>query len=878
MIPTTTHVSFIADGIRVHFPFEPYDTQREYVQSVVQALNRRENALLESPTGTGKTLSLLCSTLAWLQSRTGQTPMVYYTSRTHMQLAQAAREMKRSAYARNPAVVIGSRAQLCLNDEVKQQAGDNLINRACRNAITKNSCQYYTNYEQKLESINVEDVNDIEDLNKFGKSHQCCPYYASKKIAETKASIVFMPYNYLLDTSLKKSVPLKLEHSIIIFDEAHNIEGALKDAASGDFTQHCLSIIQDSCLKLPSKLSEAITRERYGLTRSGYNPAEKRVSVVDEFKTKSNSKTKEKEQKPNFIEELAENLTTDRLQQVNTCVEALRIEIRKSMEPDKVYSTDLLFDAFQGAGVTFSTSNNIATTLDSMSSFWSVAGVMNPVTVARFVTACSNLGRVISLLYPDSCLSATRQVNHTRRLRDNYKIYLEGHYKQNTIIINSELIGWTLHLWCLHPAIGLYRVIGESTISGPTSIIVTSGTLAPMKPIEQSLGIKFPIMKEFKHVIGPDQLKVMVLGKSPNSYSLDSCHDENKKPQFPVELGRTLKLLFHSLPYGSLVFFPSYALMHRVTDCWKNRTTIWTEMCRSSSIFIEGKDQETFMRDVKAFKNKVEARSRAVFIGVCRGKLSEGVNLEDNYCRTVIMIGLPYSNHTDPKINATRKFHDSLHERGGQVWYSQQMARALNQTIGRIIRSKDDFGMLILCDPRFPTYRHCLSGWVREYFPAKLTDPKDMLEEAKNFFLLHGIAEFNLSSQGSSACTGNDMGAFEFDSAAKRHKGTNGTVSSVSQPTSKSVSNPQTNTSKDLAQQRARVHQQRQVPVDRNGNPTTLGGLMSKGISRGKQAKKCVQKTDRGVQSSSTGSTPNNRSVPPNYGILFRKLQAKLRN
>ncbi|VDM75394.1 unnamed protein product, partial [Strongylus vulgaris] len=54
-------------GVDVMFPFSPYQCQIAYMDKVIEAIEMKFDAALESPTGTGKTLSLLCSTLAWLQ-------------------------------------------------------------------------------------------------------------------------------------------------------------------------------------------------------------------------------------------------------------------------------------------------------------------------------------------------------------------------------------------------------------------------------------------------------------------------------------------------------------------------------------------------------------------------------------------------------------------------------------------------------------------------------------------------------------------------------------------------------------------------------------------------------------------------------------------
>ncbi|KAI4462777.1 dna repair dead helicase rad3/xp-d subfamily member [Holotrichia oblita] len=59
-------------GIPVSFPFEPYPLQKAYMEKVIDCLQNETNGVLESPTGTGKTLSLLCSSLAWLSMKKAQ--------------------------------------------------------------------------------------------------------------------------------------------------------------------------------------------------------------------------------------------------------------------------------------------------------------------------------------------------------------------------------------------------------------------------------------------------------------------------------------------------------------------------------------------------------------------------------------------------------------------------------------------------------------------------------------------------------------------------------------------------------------------------------------------------------------------------------------
>lgn len=218
---------------------------------------------MESPTGTGKTLSLLCSSLAWLSVQkakfqaegrlcgnfftaakestslpgianlTWDIPTIIYASRTHSQLTQAMQELKRTSYSHVRSTIIGSRDQLCIHPDVVQQVGNSNKTCMCQAMVKSRNCYLQNRVEKMVVEKPIQDLNiaDIEDLVKLGQKHKFCPFYMARELRKT-ADIIFLPYNYLLDPKARRANQLDLKNSVVILDEAHNVERVCEDSAS----------------------------------------------------------------------------------------------------------------------------------------------------------------------------------------------------------------------------------------------------------------------------------------------------------------------------------------------------------------------------------------------------------------------------------------------------------------------------------------------------------------------------------------------------------------------------------------------------------------------------------------------------------------------
>lgn len=110
----------------------------------------------------------------------------------------------------------------------------------------------------------------------------------------------------------------------------------------------------------------------------------------------------------------------------------------------------------------------------------------------------------------------------------------------------------------------------------------------------------------------------------------------------------------------------------------------------------------------------------ALFIAVCRGKVSEGLDFADNNARAVICLGIPFPAIKSPEVDLKMKYNDQRKQKNkniltGNAWYEIQAFRALNQALGRCIRHRRDWGAILMVDARYgqiTRYVESLSKWV----------------------------------------------------------------------------------------------------------------------------------------------------------------------
>ncbi|XP_035666303.1 regulator of telomere elongation helicase 1-like isoform X1 [Branchiostoma floridae] len=732
-------------GVDVEFPFEPYACQRSYMEKVIQCLQEGTNGVLESPTGTGKTLCLLCATLAWRsayvakmqfeglkqqftkdedgQSTYGELlanqlggaagwgnteqaagpfmeiPKIIYASRTHSQLSQAVAELKNTSYSNLKVCILGSREQLCIHPEVQEQTNNSTKVHMCKAKTSSRLCTFYNNLdEKKSEKEFTEAPLDIEDLVKVGKKHKVCPYFMAREL-KSSADIIFMPYNYLLDPKSRKAHSVDLKSHIVVFDEAHNLEKMCEESSSFDLTSYDLA----SCVEELDNLHKSVAE----------------IEVLNEkFHTESSTP-------PDFS-------ATELIK-----LKSMLLELEKKIDslPLPANGTGLtrpgsfIYELFAELQITFDTAPILLEVLDKVVAY-ATTNTGTSVVFGNKAAGVSKLGDVLKIAFSHDSSASQKGSNLANLMAKYYKVYVkteEGFQKKSkanadpwatTSSSKPKKQGRTLSYWCFSPGHAMQDLANH----GVRSIILTSGTLSPLESFTAEMHIDFPVHLENPHVIERHQVWLGMVTKGPDGVRLNSSYENRNSTDYINSLGNAIVNFARIVPNGLLVFFPSYPVMNKCLEVWQD-SGVSNRISQYKTMVVEPRGKTQFVEAMEQFYEKINdpTLNGAAFFAVCRGKVSEGLDFADINGRAVVITGLPFPPRMDPKVMLKMSFLDEgkTASKGltGRQWYRQQASRAVNQAIGRVIRHRQDYGAILLCDHRF-TYadaRAQLPSWVRPY-------------------------------------------------------------------------------------------------------------------------------------------------------------------
>ncbi|KAI7986223.1 hypothetical protein LOK49_LG14G01877 [Camellia lanceoleosa] len=646
-------------GVDVDFPFEAYDCQIVYMEKVIQSLQDRCNALLESPTGTGKTLCLLCATLAWRkslgefstcrsekishnvgkelsdeplsQSESLNLPTILYTSRTHSQLRQVIQELKRTNY-RPKMVVLGSREQLCIHEEVSLLRGRTQTN-ACHSLCKKRKKRYCRHFPRVAEFMKEnpglgDEPIDIEELVNIGKSCGPCPYYVSRELHKV-ADIVFAPYNYLIDPGNRKSLSIKWNNSILIFDEAHNLESLCADAASFDLPSWILT----ACISEAKNCVDLSIARRDNSNDKSCNP--------DNF----------------------------------AILRALLLKLEKRIAEVPIESKEFgftkpgpyIYELLADLNITYKTATMLIGTIeDAIMLLEEDANVTDgggPHKMKGTVCRLDSMGDILKIIFRDGGRAHAQYYRlHVQEVEASAAAAFKGKA--------SRTLSW----WCFNPGIAME----EFSQLGVGSIILTSGTLSPMDSFAQEFKLEFPVRLENPHVISANQIWAGVVSAGPSSYSFNSSYRSRDSVEYKLELGNAIDISYE------FIFGQDYMIK------LKDSTTsgaVFFAVCRGK--VSEGLDFADHAGRAVVITGMPFAMRTDPKVRLKREYLDQHTRSQQMGCKVLT----------------------------GEEWYSQEALRAVNQAVGRVIRHRHDYGAIIFCDERFvhSSRQSQISLWIQPH-------------------------------------------------------------------------------------------------------------------------------------------------------------------
>ncbi|XP_054382765.1 ATP-dependent DNA helicase DDX11 isoform X3 [Pongo abelii] len=530
---------------------------------------------------------------------------IYYCSRTHSQLAQFVHEVKKSPFGKDVRLVsLGSRQNLCVNEDVKSLGSVQLINDRCvdmqrsrhekkkgaeeekpkrRRQEKQVACPFY-NHEQMglLRDEALAEVKDIEQLLALGKEARACPYYGSR-LAIPAAQLVVLPYQMLLHAATRQAAGIRLQDQVVIIDEAHN----LIDTITG---MHSVEVSGSQLCQAHSQLLQYM--ERYGKRLKAKNLMylkqilyllEKFVAVLG-GNIKQNPNTQSLSQTGTELKTINDFLFQSQIDNINL------FKVQRYCEKSMI--SRKLFGFTERYGAVLSSREQ-----PKLAGFQQFLQSLQPRTTEALAAPAD-----------ESQASAPRPASPLMHI-EGFLAALTTANQDGRVILSRQgsLSQSTLKFLLLNPAVHFAQVVKECR-----AVVIAGGTMQPVSDFRQQLlacaGVEAERVVEFScgHVIPPDNILPLVICSGISNQPLEFTFQKRELPQ----------MIFQEPKSAHQVEQVLVAYSRCIQACGQERGRV----------------------------------TGALLLSVVGGKMSEGINFSDNLGRCVVMVGMPFPNIRSPEL------------------------------------------------------------------------------------------------------------------------------------------------------------------------------------------------------------------------------------
>ncbi|EPQ26870.1 uncharacterized protein PFL1_05505 [Pseudozyma flocculosa PF-1] len=591
------------------------------------------------------------------------------------------------------------------------------------------------------------EVTDIEDLVQLGRDMKTCPYFAARSSAR-QAELITLPYNLLLQKDARQSLGISFEGCVVLIDEAHNLIDNI-------LSTHTVSISSEQVGQAARQIQTYL--DRFALRLKGSNEAHLRqmmgvLNGLQGFCTKWLDRRAGQGKSPaqsssvgqqeimtasQLVAEIGGTLDRINLVELERWLKDTQIARKVSGYADKQVQKqrrDEIAASIEESKRQRRTAKGAkavptppltTTTRSSDGEGPSPIAAMH--AIESFILSLANRtedGRVLLGLQPPRSRSALEP-------------------SSGGVVATAPSM--TLKYQLLNPSHVFKTLVEEAR-----SVVLAGGTMEPISDFRQqlvpSLAAERFTSHSCGHIIPSSNLSVTVVSSGPRGVPFEFKFDNRKDPALLDELGATLVNLCNIVPDGLVVFLPSYAFLDTVMERWKTETpassssviaseiasattpsttttttttatttSVWKRIEAKKRIFVEPKTTREVDAVLRDYTLEIDAPRQgriggAVLFAVVGAKLSEGINFSDQLARAVAMVGMPFPNAHSPELAERVRYVRELAKKdgggssrgdAGNELYTNLCMKAVNQSIGRAIRHKDDYASLLLLDRRY---------------------------------------------------------------------------------------------------------------------------------------------------------------------------------